>query len=117
MGILQRAVQAALAAGFKQVSFELEPIAAAFDYERRIEADTLALPAVDRLAYEASATEQEIVAGALAVALWEPVTVGFMLDGGFGEYAWGVTLGGMFVLLLLINGLQAWTAKRTGRDR
>ena len=35
--------QAALAAGFKQVSFELEPIAAAFDYERRIEADTLAL--------------------------------------------------------------------------
>jgi len=43
-----------------------------------------------------------IVAGALAVALWEPVTVGFMLDGGFGEYAWGVTLGGMFVLLLLI---------------
>ena len=35
--------QAALTAGFKQVSFELEPIAAAFDYERRIEADTLAL--------------------------------------------------------------------------
>ncbi|MEY4827554.1 MAG: hypothetical protein RLZZ288_1105, partial [Planctomycetota bacterium] len=43
-----------------------------------------------------------IVAGALAVALWEPVTVGFLLDGGFGDFAWGVSLGGMFVLLLLI---------------
>lgn len=35
--------QAAQAAGFRHVSFELEPIAAAFDYERRISSDTLTL--------------------------------------------------------------------------
>jgi hypothetical chaperone protein len=35
--------QAALAAGFADVAFELEPIAAAFDYERRLERETLVL--------------------------------------------------------------------------
>lgn len=35
--------QAAHAAGFTQVGFELEPIAAAFDYEQRIARETLAL--------------------------------------------------------------------------
>jgi hypothetical chaperone protein len=35
--------QAALAAGFSEVGFELEPIAAAFDYERRIDREQLVL--------------------------------------------------------------------------
>lgn len=35
--------QAAATAGFDQVSFELEPIAAAFDYERRIDRESLVL--------------------------------------------------------------------------
>ena len=35
--------QAALAAGFAEVGFELEPIAAAFDYERRLDREVLAL--------------------------------------------------------------------------
>ncbi len=37
--------RAALAAGFHTVAFELEPIAAAFDFERRISRDTLVLVA------------------------------------------------------------------------
>jgi hypothetical chaperone protein len=36
-------MKAAKAAGFKEVSFELEPIAAAFDYERRVSRETLTL--------------------------------------------------------------------------
>lgn len=35
--------EAALAAGFAEVGFELEPIAAAFDYERRLDREVLAL--------------------------------------------------------------------------
>ncbi|MFL6695491.1 MAG: Hsp70 family protein [Ramlibacter sp.] len=35
--------QAALAAGFEDVAFELEPIAAAFDYERRLDREAVAL--------------------------------------------------------------------------
>ncbi|TWO66634.1 Hsp70 family protein [Caenimonas sedimenti] len=35
--------QAALAAGFREVAFELEPIAAAFDYERRLAQEAVAL--------------------------------------------------------------------------
>lgn len=35
--------QAALAAGFEEVAFELEPIAAAFDYERRLSREAVAL--------------------------------------------------------------------------
>jgi len=36
-------VQAATQAGFEEVSLELEPIAAAFDYERRVERETVVL--------------------------------------------------------------------------
>jgi len=44
-----------------------------------------------------------VVAGAVALAFWEPVTVGFLLRGsGFDNYAWGVSLIGMFVVVLLI---------------
>jgi len=39
----QALVQAAKAAGFEEISLELEPIAAAFDYERRIERETTVL--------------------------------------------------------------------------
>jgi hypothetical chaperone protein len=40
----QKALQeAALSAGFEEVAFELEPIAAAFDYERRLEQEALVL--------------------------------------------------------------------------
>lgn len=39
----QAMLKAAHAAGFDSVSFELEPIAAAFDYERRVGRETLAL--------------------------------------------------------------------------
>jgi hypothetical chaperone protein len=35
--------QAATAAGFEEIAFELEPIAAAFDYERRVERESLVL--------------------------------------------------------------------------
>ena len=36
-------LQAAQSAGFREVSFELEPLAAAFDYERRLDREALAL--------------------------------------------------------------------------
>jgi hypothetical chaperone protein len=39
----QALLQAATAAGFEEVALELEPIAAAFDYERRISRETLVL--------------------------------------------------------------------------
>jgi len=39
----QALTQAALAAGFTEVEFELEPIAAAFDYERRLDRESVAL--------------------------------------------------------------------------
>jgi hypothetical chaperone protein len=39
----QALAQAALSAGFQEVSFELEPIAAAFDYERRLSREALVL--------------------------------------------------------------------------
>lgn len=39
----QALVQAATQAGFEEVSLELEPIAAAFDYERRIDRETVVL--------------------------------------------------------------------------
>lgn len=39
----QALVQAASAAGFEHVSLELEPIAAAFDYERRVQRETVVL--------------------------------------------------------------------------
>jgi len=42
-----------------------------------------------------------VIAGALAFALWEPVTVGFLLKGGgFDGFAWGMSLGGIFLIAL-----------------
>ncbi len=44
-----------------------------------------------------------IVAGAIALALWEPLTVGLLLHGNaFDNYAWGVSLVGLFVAALLL---------------
>jgi len=44
-----------------------------------------------------------IVAGALALAFWEPVTLGLLLKGSkFDPYAWGVSLLGVFVVALFI---------------
>ena len=44
-----------------------------------------------------------IVAGALALAFWEPVTVGLLLrGGGFDNYAWGFSLVVLFVLILFV---------------
>lgn len=44
-----------------------------------------------------------IAAGAIALSLWEPVTVNYMLRGsGFDDFAWGLSLVGMFVVILLI---------------
>ena len=44
-----------------------------------------------------------VIAGAVALALWEPVTVAFLLSGGFFDnYIWGVSLIGLFAITLLI---------------
>jgi hypothetical protein len=45
-----------------------------------------------------------IVAGAIALAIWEPIVVNYLLTSaaGFSNYAWGVTLIGCFTILLLI---------------
>ena len=44
-----------------------------------------------------------IVAGALALAFWEPLTLGLLLRGGFFDsYAWGFGLLGLFVVSLFI---------------
>ena len=44
-----------------------------------------------------------IVAGAIALAFWEPLTVGLLLHGNaFDNYAWGVSLVGLFVVALLL---------------
>jgi len=44
-----------------------------------------------------------IVAGALALAFWEPLTVGLLLRGSsFDNYAWGVSLIGLFAISLLV---------------
>jgi hypothetical protein len=44
-----------------------------------------------------------VAAGAVALAFWEPLVVGFLLRGkGFDNYAWGVTLIGLFVAALLV---------------
>ncbi|MSR69751.1 MAG: CvpA family protein [Phycisphaerales bacterium] len=44
-----------------------------------------------------------IAAGALALAFWEPIVVGFFLNGNdFDNYAWGMTLGGLFIAFLFI---------------
>ncbi len=41
-----------------------------------------------------------IIAGALALALWQPLVLGFLID-RMPEYAWGVGLVGPFILLLI----------------
>jgi hypothetical protein len=43
-----------------------------------------------------------IIAGALALALWEPVTHAFLLTPATSEYGWGLSLGVMFIALLAI---------------
>ncbi|MCP3902800.1 MAG: CvpA family protein [Planctomycetes bacterium] len=44
-----------------------------------------------------------IVAGAVAFAVWEPLTLGLLIrGGGFDNYAWGVTLVGVFAITLVI---------------
>lgn len=49
-----------------------------------------------------------IAAGVLAFGLWEVVTVNFLLRGNrFDDYAWGVSLLGMFTIFLLIFRLAA----------
>lgn len=44
-----------------------------------------------------------IVAGAIAIGAWEPIVVNFLLTGGwFDDYAWGITLVGVFSVALFI---------------
>lgn len=44
-----------------------------------------------------------IVAGALAFAFWEPVVIGYLLKGSsFDNYSWGMVLGLLFFLFLVI---------------
>lgn len=44
-----------------------------------------------------------LCAGAIALAFWEPITVNFLLNGGwFDEYAWGVSLLGIFIVSLFV---------------
>jgi len=42
-----------------------------------------------------------ITAGAIALALWEPITMPMMSGGGFDNYAWGIVLVGVFAISLL----------------
>ena len=45
-----------------------------------------------------------IIAGALAFAFWEPVVLGYLLKGGsFDNYCWGMALGLLFFLFLVIT--------------
>lgn len=49
-----------------------------------------------------------IAAGAVALAFWEPITVGMLLGGGgFDGYAWGVSLVVTFVLTLFVLRLAS----------
>jgi hypothetical protein len=43
-----------------------------------------------------------IAAGAIALGTWELVAVNLTLRGGFEEYAWGVTLMGLFIISLVV---------------
>lgn len=49
-----------------------------------------------------------ITAGAIAFALWEPLTVNFLLRGNtFDNYAWGITLVGVFAVALFLLRLAS----------
>ena len=43
-----------------------------------------------------------VIAGALALALWEPLTHAFLLSSGLSEFGWGLSLGALFLVLLAI---------------
>ncbi len=43
-----------------------------------------------------------IAAGAIALAVWEPITISLMSGGGFDNYAWGIVLVGSFAVTLLV---------------
>jgi len=42
-----------------------------------------------------------IAAGAIAISVWEPITMALMSGGGFDNYAWGIVLIGVFTLTLI----------------
>jgi hypothetical protein len=42
-----------------------------------------------------------ITAGALALAVWEPITMAMMSGGNFDNYAWGIVLLGCFIIALV----------------
>lgn len=42
-----------------------------------------------------------ITAGAIALAVWEPITMAMMGGGSFDNYAWGIVLAGCFVISLV----------------
>jgi len=42
-----------------------------------------------------------ITAGAIALSLWEPLTMAIMSGGGFDNYAWGIVLIGLFTVSLV----------------
>ncbi len=46
-------------------------------------------------------------AALLAVAVWEPLNAMIFLGGGFAEYGWGLTLGGVFLATLTVLRLSA----------
>ena len=48
-----------------------------------------------------------ISSGAIALALWEPITMAILNGGSFDNYAWGVVLVGVFVISLLILRISA----------
>ncbi|MBC8201556.1 MAG: CvpA family protein [Planctomycetes bacterium] len=48
-----------------------------------------------------------VTAGAIALSLWEPITMSILTGGGFDNYAWGVVLIGVFSISLLILRVAA----------
>jgi len=48
-----------------------------------------------------------ITAGAVSLALWEPITMSMLSGGSFDNYAWGVVLIGVFAISLLILRVAA----------
>lgn len=54
-----------------------------------------------------------VAAGLIAVAVWEPLNAIAFLGGGFSEFGWGVTLGGTFLVALLLLRLVSDIASPT----